>query len=114
MDKGTVPPLLKLVLLLPLPLVGTVVTDESVETTVSGLVGWPRGMVDVTVSVREGLWKVSVTTVVYPAATEVATDEALPVNVPIHGCRYVLSDMQRCVTHLQSSAAMVEVPCSSL
>lgn len=77
MDMGTVPPLLKLV-----PDVAGL-TVESVDWTESGMLGLPRGMVDVTVRVREGLWKVWVTTVVYPLGTEVAMDEAVPVNVPI-------------------------------
>jgi len=62
MVKGTVPPLLRLTLLV-LPLEGSAVT-ESVDWMESGMEGLPSGMVDVTVSVLEGLKKVSVTTVV--------------------------------------------------
>jgi len=75
-DMGTVPPLLKLV-----P-DGAGLAVESVDRTESGRLGLPRGMVDVTVRVRDGLWKVWVTTVVYPLGTEVAMEEAVPVNVP--------------------------------
>lgn len=83
MDMGTVPALLKLI-----P-DGVGLAVEIVDCTERGIVGLPRGMVDVTVRVREGLWKVWVTIVVYPLGTEVGADEAVPVNVPIEKFQYV-------------------------
>lgn len=52
-----------------------------------GKLGFGSDTKEVTVSVRNGLWNVSVTRVVYPFGTVVGEADAVPVKVPIKHCR---------------------------
>ena len=85
MVMGGVPALLKLVLALP---VVTELPVGSVDSIDSGKLGLLNGRVEVIVTTFEGLWRVSVVTVVYPPVIG-GMDDAVPVYVPTKGAQHL-------------------------